>query len=207
MRKLNFSIRLVNNSLRIIYNLLYHQFSWSYDFVAWAVSMGQWWSWVSCVQNHIKTETGDRVMELGHGTGHLLESFQQKGIFAVGLDESYWMSRRAAKRLRRHSHPQRLVNGVAGSLPFESLSFQHVVATFPGDYIFKKETLREVYRVLDEHGMFIILPIAWLTGKKWYGRFFPMRYQTTVQATNSRIIDLETVLQDPFRRGGIQYKY
>ncbi len=127
---------------------------------------------------------GKRVLEIGHGPGHLQRVLLSRGLFAVGVDESAPMGRLAKRNLRRdHASSEdvsnqnlttssirsvqkidytqiRLARGVAQQLPFPSQSFDSVVATFPSDYITDAETLSEVKRCLVDGGRFIVLPAA-----------------------------------------------
>jgi ubiquinone/menaquinone biosynthesis C-methylase UbiE len=71
--------------MRGFFNLLYHQFAWSYDFIASLVSLGNWKRWIITVLPHLE---GPRVLELGHGPGHLQRALLNKGINTFGIDES-----------------------------------------------------------------------------------------------------------------------
>ena len=61
------------------------------------VSIGRWNDWIDCALPYVQ---GRRVLEIGHGPGHLQEIFASKhrGLVA-GLDESPQMGRLAKKRL------------------------------------------------------------------------------------------------------------
>ncbi len=54
--------------LRFFFRLLYHQFAFTYDLVAATVSLGRWKDWVLSVVPFIE---GTRILEIGHGPGHL----------------------------------------------------------------------------------------------------------------------------------------
>ena len=125
-------MRLFRSFLGLFFRLLYHPFAWTYDFVAAVVSLGRWQAWVQSVLPYLK----GRVLEIGHGPGHLQISLHAHGFLAVGLDESRQMSRQAASRLRRQGYPVNLARGVAQQLPFQNTSFDTIVATFPSEYIF-----------------------------------------------------------------------
>lgn len=138
--------------------LLYHQLAWSYDGVAALVSAGFWKKWVLCILPDL---SGNRILELGHGPGHLQAALLEQGERVVGLDKSPQMTRQAARRLRKRCPPARLptlVHGDAFSLPFASHTFDCVVATFPTHYITAQETLSEIYRVLTPGGKLVVLP-------------------------------------------------
>jgi ubiquinone/menaquinone biosynthesis C-methylase UbiE len=60
---------LPRRAVKLGFHLLYHQFAFTYDAVAWFVSLGQWQAWG---QAALKRVRGPRVLEIGHGPGHLL---------------------------------------------------------------------------------------------------------------------------------------
>ncbi|MFH2103230.1 MAG: class I SAM-dependent methyltransferase [Chloroflexota bacterium] len=144
--------------LRLSFHLLYHQFAWTYDGVAAIVSLGQWTSWGRSVLPYL---VGQRILELGHGPGHLQCSLHEKGFWAIGVDESRQMSRQAARRLRRSGAKGNLLRGLAQQLPLASASFDCVVSTFPSEYIFHSSTLSEIHRTLVPNGRLVILLGAW----------------------------------------------
>ncbi|MER3469549.1 MAG: class I SAM-dependent methyltransferase, partial [Thermoflexus sp.] len=86
---------------------------------------------------------GPRVLEIGHGPGHLLRAMARAGWHPVGLDRSAAMGRRA----RRRAGPSvPLVRGEAQRLPFRDRGFDTVVATFPAPFILEADTWAEVAR-------------------------------------------------------------
>jgi ubiquinone/menaquinone biosynthesis C-methylase UbiE len=148
---------------RSFFKLLYHQFAWTYDFVASVVSDGNWGKWTQSVVPYL---AGPVVLEIGFGPGHLLLSLQQKNITAIGLDESPQMAHLARKRLISHSCQASLVRGDALKLPFARDCINQVVMTFPAEYVLKPNTLLEIRRVLVSGGSALVLPFAWITGRK-----------------------------------------
>ena len=139
--------------LRFVFSLLYHPFAWSYDLVAATVSLGHWNEWVRSTLPLIQ---GRKVLELGSGPGHLQVELKRKGFLVFGLDESWPMVRQSSHRLRRKGYPANLVRGLTQHLPFEP-SFETVIATFPSEYIFDPDTIREIHRVLIPGGRLIVL--------------------------------------------------
>src|SRR5688572_31722362 len=87
---------LIRRFMRVFFRLLYHPFAFTYDLVAAAVSFGHWRDWVMSVLPFIQ---GTRVLELGHGPGHLQHALLNRGLFTVGLDESAQMGLLARRRL------------------------------------------------------------------------------------------------------------
>jgi ubiquinone/menaquinone biosynthesis C-methylase UbiE len=145
------------------FHLLYHQFAFTYDTVAWLVSLGQWQAWGRTALGRAR---GPRVLEIGHGPGHLLIALARSGRRPVGIDLSPQMMRIAQRNLRQAgvNVPQVLCRVQA--LPFRSGEFDTVVATFPSDYISELATLREVQRVTNERGEMIVVFGAHLIGRE-----------------------------------------
>jgi ubiquinone/menaquinone biosynthesis C-methylase UbiE len=155
--------RLLISILRTFFRLLYHQFAWTYDWVASIVSLGEWQHWVTSVLPYI---AGDNVLEIGFGPGHLQAALGQKNILSFGVDESIQMVNTALHRLVDLGQIPNLARGDAQFLPFANESFQQVVMTFPAEFLLQKSTFREIHRVLVNEGILIILPLAWITGRK-----------------------------------------
>jgi ubiquinone/menaquinone biosynthesis C-methylase UbiE len=193
--------------LRLFFRLLYHPFAFTYDLVSWTVSFGRWKDWIMEVLPFIE---GTRVLEIGHGPGHLQRILLSRGLVAVGLDESRQMGHLAKQRIDRFfqekentasaspSTHQRayaqsnIARGVAQTLPFSASVFDSVVSTFPAEYIFDPLTLDEAHRVLTETGRFIILPGAVITGRGLWDRFMAWTFRFTGQTPP----DLSEVLHD-----------
>lgn len=160
------------------FRLLYHEMAWSYDLVAWLVSLGQWRAWRQTALPHL---VGERVLELGHGPGHLLVALAERGFRPVGLDVSPHMGRLARRRLRRARLTPPLVHARAQTLPFAAHSFDSVAATFPTAYIVDPATLKEVARVLRPGGRLVVVVGAQLCGQDPLCRFVEWLYFITGQ--------------------------
>jgi len=141
--------------MRVFFNLLYHPFAFTYDLVAAAVSFGRWKDWVYSILPFIE---GTRILELGHGPGHLQRILLDRGLVAVAIDESAPMGILAKRRL---GSSQKLTRALAQKIPFASESFDSIVSTFPSQYIFDAKTLSEAHRVLRSSGRLIVLLAAW----------------------------------------------
>jgi len=148
-------MNLIQRFMRVFFNLLYHPFAFTYDLVAATVSFGKWEDWIFSIIPFIE---GTRILELGHGPGHLQRALLDRGLVSVAIDESAQMGTLAKRRLGRSG---RLARALAQSLPFADKSFDSVISTFPTEYIFNPHTLSDVNRVLRSSGRFIVLLAAW----------------------------------------------
>jgi ubiquinone/menaquinone biosynthesis C-methylase UbiE len=177
------------------YTLLYHGFSWMYDLAAWTVSAGRWNDWIRCAG---KLALDGPVLDLGCGKGILLQFAGEKGIPAVGIDESPQMLQYAKKLLPPDN--TRLIRGIGQTLPIKTGSFHHITATFPAPYIFDPATLNEIRRVLEPGGNLIILLTADITGTTFHERviqFFAGMFGFGYVSES-----FQETLQKPFRDAG-----
>jgi len=136
--------------LKIFFNLLYNQFAWAYDLVADLVSLRRWRNWMYCVLPYLESSP---ILELGHGPGHLQTKLNRLEKSTFGIDVSEKMVKIAAQRLQDNNYIPCLVVGRAHDLPYPDHTFKRVVATFPSEYINSRETLKEIWRVLDQSGL------------------------------------------------------
>lgn len=155
--------RILISLLRLFFKLLYHQFAWTYDGVACMVSLGSWQDWVTLIVPYLDDL---RTLEIGFGPGHLQVALSQKGICIYGLDESRQMAHLTHRRMKKSGLPSNLIRGHAQTLPFKDNCFHQVVLTFPAEYILDRASLAEIHRVLSDEGRAIMLPVAWITGRK-----------------------------------------
>lgn len=132
---------------------LYNEFAWAYDVVSWVVSLGHWDRWRADALAHMR---GERILEVGFGTGELLGEMTVRGWQVCGLDLSPAMHRITARKLWRRALQAPRVRGRTQALPFADGSFDTVIATFPAEYILAPETLRDVARVLAPDGRFVV---------------------------------------------------
>ncbi len=176
------------NLIRFGFRLLYNELAWTYDVVSWAVSLGAWRDWQRAALPHVC----GRVLELGHGPGHMLLALQLAGHEVVGLDASPSMGRLA----RRRAPSAPLLRGMAQQLPFANGRFDAVLATFPTPYVVEAATLREVWRVLGADGRLVIVPVAYLDGRDPVARFVEWLYRLTGQRGEERMVG-ETAVAFP----------
>jgi SAM-dependent methyltransferase len=156
---------MTNRLRRWLFFQLYGGFAWTYDIVAGAVSLGHWREWVGTVVPYV---TGTRVLELGHAPGYLQQLLRARPIsFSIGVDPSPQMGTLARRRLKGQSGAMlNLTRAIAQHLPFRGETFETVVATFPTEFISDPLTLAEVRRVLRPGGRLVVLPRAWMGGRK-----------------------------------------
>jgi ubiquinone/menaquinone biosynthesis C-methylase UbiE len=162
------SHKLLRAVLRLFFDKLYTTFAWTYDLVAWMSSMGQWREWQSAAVEDLPK--GD-ILEIGHGTGHLLLSLMRLDRNVVGIDPSTQMTRIATKRLRRSGYSPHVIRSKAQRLPLPKGRFSVILSTFPSAYIFDPDTLGEAYRVLQPEGVFVIVGSVRITGRGLHDRF------------------------------------
>jgi SAM-dependent methyltransferase len=127
-----------NSLIRFGFRLLYYELAWTYDLVSWLVSLGDWRAWQRAALPFVG---GRDVLEIGHGTGHMLLALQNARFTGVGLDLSPHMGRQAQKRTQR-TVP--LVRGRVQELPFATAVFDTVLSTFPTEYVVDPVTLAAV---------------------------------------------------------------
>jgi ubiquinone/menaquinone biosynthesis C-methylase UbiE len=145
--------------IRFAFSQFYTRFAWTYDTVAGAVSFGEWKRWGEAALDFVPD--GARVLEIAHGPGHLHLSMRNKGWAVTGLDLSPQMGRMTRRRvLRATGHAPDLLCASALRLPFADAHFERVISTFPAEFVFHPDVLRDVRRVLTPGGSFVIVPSA-----------------------------------------------
>ncbi|HQV94029.1 MAG TPA: methyltransferase domain-containing protein [Anaerolineales bacterium] len=179
--------------LRLFFKLLYHQFAFTYDFVAAAVSFNRWKDWTREILPLIE---GTRILELGHGPGHLHRLLRRDGWFAVGIDESPQMSRLARRNTNGEAN---LTRGLAQHLPFADESFDTIVSTFPTEYIFDPRALAEARRCLMDRGRLIVLPVAMPKN-----RLLEWLYKFTGESPSESEEVIKKKLKEPFARANFE---
>ena len=109
-----------------------------------------------------------------------------RACFPSGLDELMQMIHLAKHRLEKADYKTiNLARGLAQTLPFPDAKFDSVISTFPSEYISDSNTLSEIHRVLRDDGHFIVLPAAWIVGRKFWTE--PRRGYFKLPARRQRI--------------------
>lgn len=135
------------------FDRLYASGRWLYDPLTRLLFGPEWERWRAIVLDEI--EEGP-VLDLGCGTGALLESLASRGHWAVGVDASPAMLA-AAERRRRETGPFGLVRADARLLPIADGALGAVVATFPAPFILDPQVTGEIVRTLRPGGIVTIV--------------------------------------------------
>ncbi|HEY3310807.1 MAG TPA: class I SAM-dependent methyltransferase [Anaerolineales bacterium] len=168
--------------LKFFFHHFYHTFAWTYDFVAALVSIGRWADWRRQALPYL---TGNSVLEIGFGTGHLQVDLHKRGLHVFGLDESPQMAAIGRQRLLRQGFTPGLVRGRAQELPFIESSLDVVLATFPSEFIMDRRSLAEFHRVLRPSGRLLVVPAAWIGASSLPDRLASFLFRVTGQTPRS----------------------
>ena len=108
---------------------------------------------------------GQRVLEIGCGTGNLLLQAKatEPGAIVVGLDPDLSALARARRKARRRSLTVQLDRGYADDVPYADGSMDVVLSAFMLHHLptaEKEQALREVFRVLRPDGQLHVVDIG-----------------------------------------------
>lgn len=155
---------------RYAFRLLYHELAFTYDGVSRAVSLGHWRLWQRSVLRFMPPPSAGPILELAQGTGDLQIDLQRAGYATIALDRSLNMNRLARRKLHRHGLRADCVQADALALPLGAGAIRLAVCTFPSNFLFQRDTLDELARVLAPGGRLIVVLIGQLHGRgviKW----------------------------------------
>jgi ubiquinone/menaquinone biosynthesis C-methylase UbiE len=110
------------------------------------------------VINALAPKKGEKILDVGCGTGYYLKYILDKGAEAYGLD----LSEEYIKQAKAYISPNRATLKVASAsnIPFKSGYFDQVLATEVIEHVPNYEkSLKEVYRVLRSNGSAVITTI------------------------------------------------
>ena len=142
---------------RLLYRLLYNELAWAYDAVSWAVSLGRWDDWRRAAIPYVR---GNRILEVGFGTGALLPLLSSGRHRVVGIEPSAAMQRLTAAKLNTFGKELPHVQGTAQKLPFACAAFDTIVCAFPASYILDPRTHHEFARCLRPGGRTVIVEVT-----------------------------------------------
>lgn len=124
--------------LETVFRLLYTRLGFLHEPVGRAVFGAAW------DQRRLHVLSGELsgpLLDLGCGEGRLLSSITAHNVFALGIEPSPAMTRRARRR------GIRVIRATAQSLPIRDAAIQRVIATYPGPWIIDPHTWDEIARV------------------------------------------------------------
>ena len=107
--------------LKIAFEALYSHFAWAYDWVSGTLFLGQWRLWQRASLRYLR---GERVLEVGMGTGNLQLDLKRAGYEVWGIDLSPQMLQQAARKSRRSGQVFNACQARAQALPFPSACFR-----------------------------------------------------------------------------------
>lgn len=141
--------------LRTGIELLYQRVARPYDWLTEKLYLGQWRLWQ---RSAIPFLQGQRILEIGTGTGNLQVDIAALGYQVWGVDYSLAMLKESARKARRHGIKQpRLCRARTQALPFPAEYFDSIVSTFGSNYLTDSQTHREAARVLRGGGKFALV--------------------------------------------------
>lgn len=164
-----------NGARRAVWSWLLDQFydrwTWAYDPVSWLVSGGRWQEWQRAALPYLKRPllARRRVLEIGPGTGHLLQELAIRGFDVYAVDRSVRMCRASASRLARSGKRARIIGGDARVLPFPDATFDALVYTFPTPVVREELFWREAARVIPSGGRIVLVEGAASDTRLWPG--------------------------------------
>lgn len=124
-----------------------------YDLTNTVLSFGRDRSWRRATREALALRPGDRVLDLGAGTGVSTEELGRSGAFAVGADISLGMLRAG----RRSRPATALLAGDALALPFPDGTFDAVTVSFAlRNLVDVAAALTEMARVMRPGGRLVV---------------------------------------------------
>jgi SAM-dependent methyltransferase len=129
------------------------------------INENNWCNYTSHVNIRLKLISGNKILEVGCGSGAFLLPFSNNGMSVYGIDYSEELI-----YIARSVIPAgKFIISEANSIPFEDLYFDSVISNavffyFP-DYDYANQSLLEILRVLKSGGTAAILDVSDLNSK------------------------------------------
>lgn len=193
---------------KLLFETLYKN-RYLYRFASTVPFAGHWRTWQRLVLPRLQ---GRDVLELGCGLGDLLADMLEAGHDCHAVEQSPAMVAAARDTLRKRKVGAStcVIQGSAQSLPFSDERFDNVVSTFPSEYIYDRDTISEIKRVLRPGGRAIIIeganllpvgymqPILMLIHFLVYGPgvFFGLRKQRTLNNQSRSNLDASITTEE-----------
>jgi len=108
--------------------LLYGKLAFLYDLISNIVSLGRWTNWQSHSLSIIK---GQKLLDIGCGTGSLMLKAHQQGYMVFGLDISKNMLNEIKKKLSKYIKSPRILQADMSYIPIKDNKIDTVILTFP----------------------------------------------------------------------------
>lgn len=124
--------------LEVIFGLLYRRLGFLHETAGRAIYGS---AWDGRRRHVVPTDRNGVLLDVGCGEGRLLQTIHTHPLFALGVEPSPVMARRARRR------NVAVVQATAQALPTRSGSVCHVIATYPGPWIADQRTWDEIARV------------------------------------------------------------
>ena len=102
-----------------------------------------------------------RVLDIGCGSGHLLQLMSRYFKYLYGIDNSEEMIKKAKKNLKKASFCCQDAN----FLPYPREYFDYVISHTAFHHLKKEKALEEARRVLKKGGKLLIVDVAWEQNK------------------------------------------
>ncbi|GAA3337811.1 hypothetical protein GCM10020358_15540 [Amorphoplanes nipponensis] len=157
---------------------------------------------------------GQRVLEIGCGTGNLLTSLGRRGpdVDAVGIDPDPAALRRARRKAARRGLPIRYEQAFAGELPLPDADVDRVLSAFMLHHLDEGErlrALREVRRVLRPGGQLHIVDVDGTPPEDASGRGRKPRHPLVAASVPERVLAAlaEAGLTNPTMTGRDTFRF
>jgi ubiquinone/menaquinone biosynthesis C-methylase UbiE len=184
--------RLLKKFVGWFLNELYGSLAFGYDVVANIVSFGNWNQWTYQIIKFVKHE--DKILEVGLGTGILHKNLLIEKYQIFGCDLSKQMLKISSMRLK--GYRSKILRTNSKKLPFRDNSFSKIIATFPSEYIYSDDFLKESKRLLKFGGELIVLLSINFVKNDFTSRFYRFLYKITGQSISKT--DSERIIRDLF---------